>query len=636
MTLEAELADGRILEFPDGTDPAVIQATVKRLIGGENKTPTITERGQSLLGGVNTGIAGFAGMLVDTAENATNLGIAGYGATKQAFTGKPGPSLIELPGASRDWLKLMEAAGIGTTNPRPDDPTNRMLHTGGAIAGGSMLPGAGVKPALAAATSGALAGEALGPEWIGPAAMAPAAGMQAARTAKGAIAAKGAPQLETFKQAGTMPSVGQLTQSDFFHGLENLAAKFPGGAGVMRNFIVNQQKQFSEKARTGVPTETAGRAIESGITKESGFLDRTKATWKMLDDAVAAKIPPNAAFTPTNTVKALDDLTRPVKGAEASTAQPLDARILQYKDNLAADMANNGGRVSFEGLRTIRSRVGASMDEALVAGAKSGEMKALYAALSKDLEAAAIQAGAGKEFARQNNYYRARMGRVEEVLERVVGNGKQPEDIFKTFYPSDPDQANKVRAVMRSLDPAERKVVSEAVANRLGRAAPGRQDEFGETFSSETFLSNWNKLSPGAKMQLFPEPPLRENMEKIAKAASDIRSGKGIYSNPSGTAGSFAAYAIYTAPLSALGMVVGGTPGALTVAGTAAATAGAARIGAKMLTNPKIVEWLAKPISPATPGAAVGHLARLAVIYNTLDEPTRQEVAAFVKSVEAQ
>ena len=33
MAIEAELADGRILEFPDGTNPAVIQATVKKLMG---------------------------------------------------------------------------------------------------------------------------------------------------------------------------------------------------------------------------------------------------------------------------------------------------------------------------------------------------------------------------------------------------------------------------------------------------------------------------------------------------------------------------------------------------------------------------------------------------------------------------
>ena len=33
MTIEAELPDGRVLEFPDGTDPSVIQSAVKRVLG---------------------------------------------------------------------------------------------------------------------------------------------------------------------------------------------------------------------------------------------------------------------------------------------------------------------------------------------------------------------------------------------------------------------------------------------------------------------------------------------------------------------------------------------------------------------------------------------------------------------------
>ena len=37
MTIQAQLADGRILEFPDGTDPAVIQATVKRIVQGDKQ-----------------------------------------------------------------------------------------------------------------------------------------------------------------------------------------------------------------------------------------------------------------------------------------------------------------------------------------------------------------------------------------------------------------------------------------------------------------------------------------------------------------------------------------------------------------------------------------------------------------------
>jgi hypothetical protein len=37
MAIEAELADGRILEFPDGTDPSVIQATVKRVLASSGQ-----------------------------------------------------------------------------------------------------------------------------------------------------------------------------------------------------------------------------------------------------------------------------------------------------------------------------------------------------------------------------------------------------------------------------------------------------------------------------------------------------------------------------------------------------------------------------------------------------------------------
>ena len=43
MTITANLADGRVLNFPDGTDPAVIQATVKRIISESAKGPLQTD-----------------------------------------------------------------------------------------------------------------------------------------------------------------------------------------------------------------------------------------------------------------------------------------------------------------------------------------------------------------------------------------------------------------------------------------------------------------------------------------------------------------------------------------------------------------------------------------------------------------
>lgn len=139
-------------------------------------TATGLERVNATTGGLNRGISGLLGLPVDTVENVLNLGKAGVG-TVAAMAGRPdlAPEVTKGSAGGSEWIaKQMEKAGIGTTNPRPDDATSRFLNTAGTIAGGSMVPGARLAPTVAAAASGAVAGETLGPEWVGPAAMAPA------------------------------------------------------------------------------------------------------------------------------------------------------------------------------------------------------------------------------------------------------------------------------------------------------------------------------------------------------------------------------------------------------------------------------------------------------------------------------
>lgn len=60
MSLTAELADGRVLEFPDGTDPAVVQATVKKMVA----PPSIPQRiGRNIAGTMEAGMALGSGAL---------------------------------------------------------------------------------------------------------------------------------------------------------------------------------------------------------------------------------------------------------------------------------------------------------------------------------------------------------------------------------------------------------------------------------------------------------------------------------------------------------------------------------------------------------------------------------------------
>jgi hypothetical protein len=86
MAIEAELADGRILEFPDGTDPKVIQSAVKRMMGqGET---TIGGQAKELAKGVLPGAIGLletagvgaSALLPDEYENKTREFIKGAAA----------------------------------------------------------------------------------------------------------------------------------------------------------------------------------------------------------------------------------------------------------------------------------------------------------------------------------------------------------------------------------------------------------------------------------------------------------------------------------------------------------------------------------------------------------------------------
>lgn len=627
--------DGRKFRVngPDGSTKEEALAQVQAKVSAPTQAPDATagERVEATKGGVNKGIAGLVGLPVDTVENIINLGIAAYGKT----TGTTPETLKGSFGGSESIAKGMESLGVNTQNPRPDDAASRMLNTAGTIAGGSMLPGAGIRNTAAAAAGGAIAGEALGPEYAGVGAMLPGAASQAASAAKAAVANPQTVQknIDTFKTVGTTPDVAQATDSNFFRGLTNVVGRVPGGQGVIAKFRELEQKALGRAAETGVSAETAGRAIQKGITGDGGFIDRTKAEWLKLDNEVAAKVPQGTAFTPSNTVKALDELTTPTAGAEKTTGALVNPKLAEIKQNLAADLQSNNGQIPFEALRALRTKVGSMLDESLVTGIQGGELKRLYGGLSKDLEAAAGSAGAGREFGRQANYYKARMERIENTLDKVVGKGT-PEEVFKAVAPTDVDSVNKIRRVMRSLGPDEREVVSDAVVNRLGRATPGKQT-LDSDFSSETFLTNWNRINPSAKEQLFPDSSMRSKLDAIAAVSSDIREGKTPFGNPSGTGQAATAAGVYGSVPAAVGMAATGNVAAaaatLTVAGSLVA---GANIGARMLTSPKVVDWLAKSAKATTPEQMTAQLGRLAVLYNdTKDQDLKQQLGDYLNSI---
>lgn len=403
--------------------------------------------------------------------------------------------------------------------------------------------------------------------------------------------------LDDFRMMGVAPSVGQATGNRRTQGLESLLAGAPTSGGVMVRAAERQADAIGAGLRAradsffpNASAERAGRAVEQGINT---FASNVKATRKALYWQVDQLIPNNTALALSRTRQTLAALTTPTPGAAATTGGMVNPRIAQIAQNVADDMAAAQGRgMPYSAVKELRSRIGEELsDFALSADRPTAQYKRLYAALSQDLEEAArAQGPAAVQAARRaNGYMRASSERLEQV-QRVVDRNGGPEKVFSAVMAGTKDGGTTLRAVMQSLPKEGQRAVTGAVIKRMGLASPGQQGVTGETFSAQTFMTNWNKVSPEARRALFDRhgPRFVADMEKVARVAERIKSGSQVFANPSGTANRGLAYT-YAASLA--GAVLTGQVGAATI--LAGGGAGA-NVLARGFTSPVVVSWLAR------------------------------------------
>lgn len=355
--------------------------------------------------------------------------------------------------------------------------------------------------------------------------------------------------IDDFASVGATPSVGQASGNRVIQGAENLLGGAPTSAGVVNRFAERQAQNIGEglqrRADNFLPNasgEKAGRAVERGVDT---FGKNTNATKRALYWQ-ADRLIPEATPTPlANTWQTVAKLTTPTQGATATTGALINPRIAKLRETLTQDLAAGGGQIPYAALKRIRTDIGEQIaDYSLSPDTPTRELKQLYAALSRDMEAAAQAHGPAAVAAakRANNYTRAVSERMEQV-QRVIDKNGGPERVFEAAMSGTRDGGTTLRAVMQSLPQDGQKAVTAAVIKRMGMATPGAQDAAGEVFSAQTFLTNWNRISPEAKRALFDRhgPSFSRDMDRIARVAQNIREGSRVLANPSGTANRAAA-----------------------------------------------------------------------------------------------
>lgn len=295
--------------------------------------------------------------------------------------------------------------------------------------------------------------------------------------------------------------------------------------------------------------------------------------------------------------------------ARARSASPEIETLTKRVDALQDALDAAQGKLPYEAVKKLRTLVGERLtDLSLSDNVPRSSWKAVYGALSQDMEAAAAQAGpdAQKALARANWFTKAGMERIDGILDRVSSKATPEQTYQSTVGPNLVRQGATVpNAVLRSLLPEERQQVSAVFTRDLGTANPSKQNNLGNVFSPETFLTDWSNVSEPAKRMLFADPAARKGLEDLAAAASRLREGSSVLYNNSGTTQSLQ-HGMVGGSLAAA-VITGNVPVATGILGAMTA----ANVGARLMTNPRFVAWVGKT-TQLSPGALPGALAQLA------------------------
>ncbi len=436
------------------------------------------------------------------------------------------------------------------------------------------------------------------------------------------------------KASNTMSILDELTAP--IRGAENISLHLrePKIAGIADSFAAD--------IATPTPARAALNQAEDSL---SGlYASRDAATQESGKFAAQANQQANAAhnFAPVPGFPRVPGRYAPhVQRADEAASAAQDAASLSRErlglakqleaqlGPLREEAARQGGTLPFEAMKQLRSRIGELIgDSALAPDGATRQLRRLYGAMSDDLSQAAIATGDQRVIqaaSRANNYYHAGMQRVDDI-ERVVDRSGGPEAVYKALFNNSREGGTTLRKVMQSLDGQAQRDLAATTLRRLGKANPSAQDELGEVFSPETYLTNWSRMAPEAKRALFDRfgPSFSKDMDAVAAATAKVRAANQTLPNNSGSAvvaGQTTAFGGM-----ALSLFTGNAP---TAAGIGAALAGT-NVGARVMTNPKFVKWLAQ--TTRVPAAALPSqlsiLASMAKDDEDLAETYRQLTAS--------
>lgn len=291
----------------------------------------------------------------------------------------------------------------------------------------------------------------------------------------------------------------------------------------------------TEGLEEGLDAADAGEVVRSAANV---FARRTSQIGGKLYERAGRRAGDAAFPTPTAVERAdrwLGELSQSVKGQDGTIYKEIAKLRETLADGEFSLMAIPRTRDEFRAQIQERGLRGSTLDTA---------MKDILDGVEQDILGGLRESGrkgAANAFETATRFWAKRVQTIDEVLEPILGknspkSGEQIVTALEGMAKPKTGNSARLRQLFDAMPQREASAVRATFINRLGRPTAGSAQNADEAgFSFNTFLTNWNNISPRAKSVLFPKES-RQVLDKLATVSRGMKEA-GSAMNSSNTAG---------------------------------------------------------------------------------------------------
>lgn len=418
--------------------------------------------------------------------------------------------------------------------------------------------------------------------------------------------------IKVFKDAGISPRLADVSTSKPTKAFQNLLEVFPGSASTIQKATQNQIDDIAQKV-ANISGSEGGTIAQTGTKIKSGAKDFIKS----IDDkseknfiTLGEKVGQDTPIQLNNTLRLLEE--QKIKDVAAIGDGSTD-RVLRRIEEIAKDPTYNK-------IRILRSSVGKKSYSSNLGEDDRGAIKQIYGSLTEDMRGLAQSKGSDalNQFNKANNFYSTTTKYIDKNIQSLI-KAKTPEKVYQVAFAGSNQGGTNLNRVLRILKPEQRDYVRGSVAREMGLQKSGLQNAEGDVFSSNKFLTEYQKLKRVGTDKYIFTPAQRESYLNLNKAISSVKETSKIAQTSNNLP-----YANW------LGLIAATAASPVTATQAAGAVVGA-RISAELMTSPKFINWLAK--APKVPTQEIPkHLKALSVIASQ-NSALREDILDYLDSI---